>query len=76
MTKTPYLYRPIAYFGGKVLKCCGIASTASREIVQAMANGIEKTGEDGTLMANGVVIETEEYAGDRIYADTLLPYTA
>ncbi len=76
MTKTPYLYRPIAYFGGAVLKCCGIASATSREIVQAQANGTEKTGEDGTLMANGVVIETEEYAGDRIYADTLLPYPA
>lgn len=50
MIKTPYLYRPIAYFGGAVLKCCGIASAASRAIVQAQANGTEKTGEDGTLM--------------------------
>lgn len=76
MANTPYLYRPIAFFGGKVLKCCGIATNTSRAIVQAKADGIEKIGEDGTLMQNGVVIETPTYVADRIYADTLLPYPA
>lgn len=71
---TPYLYRPIRAFDGRVLKCCGIASETSRAIVQAKADGIEKTGEDGTLLANGVVVETRSYRGDRIHADTLEPY--
>lgn len=76
MTNTPYLYRPIAYFDGKVLKCCGIATDNSRAIVQAKADGTEKIGEDGTLLQNGVVIETPVYAGDWIYADSLLAYSA
>lgn len=71
---TPYLYRPIRAFGGRVLKCCGIATETSRAIVQAKADGTEKTGEDGTLLTNGVVVETRGYLGDRIYADTLEPY--
>lgn len=73
---TPYLYRPIAFFKGNVLKCCGIATDASRAIVQAKADGIEKIGEDGTLLQNGLVIETPAFVADRIYAGTLLPYPA
>lgn len=65
----PYLYRPIAHYAGRVLKCCGMATPASREIVQAKADGLDKW-EDPTLLANGVVVELPIYAGDRITADT------
>lgn len=77
MTKngtTPYLYRPVRAFDGRVLKCCGIASDTSRAIVQAKADGTEQTGDDGTLLTNGKVVETRSYLGDRIYADTMQPY--
>lgn len=70
----PYLYRPISHYDGRVLKCCGMATETSRAIVQAKADGTEKIGEDGTLLVNGVVVETPRYVADRIYADTLQPY--
>lgn len=69
----PYLYRPIAVFGGRVLKCCGMASDESRAIVQEKANG-GGLCPDSTLLANGVVVELDHYAGDRITADTHQEY--
>lgn len=71
---TPYLYRPIAFYQGKVLKCVSMATPASRAIVQARADG-EELDADG-LMINGVVVETPDYYGDRIRADDLQPYSA
>ncbi|MEO8299944.1 MAG: hypothetical protein ABI574_19300 [Burkholderiales bacterium] len=53
MNTHPYLYRPIASFGGSVLKCCGIASDTSRAIVQAKADGIETIGEYGEVLRHG-----------------------
>lgn len=72
---TPYLYRPIAVFDGKVLKCCGIATVASRKIVQESAEG-QGLVPDSTLLTNGVVVETPNYMGDRIHADGWGPFAA
>lgn len=69
--QVPYLYRPIAAFNGQVLKACSIATPTSRAIVQARADGIDRDMDGGTLLINGVVVETPDYAGDRIYAGTL-----
>jgi hypothetical protein len=79
--RVPYLYRPIPYFGGRVLKCAGIATSAhadgspggSRAIVAEKAKdagqGITR---DGFLPG---FIELPEYHGDRIYADSHAEYT-
>jgi hypothetical protein len=68
MSNTPYLYRPIAMYGGKVLKCCGMASDVSRAIVSDKSIG-KGLVPDSTLLTNGVVVETCEYRGDRITKD-------
>lgn len=73
MEKVPYLYRPIAMYGGKVLKCCGIATEISRAIVSDQSVGLGLVKDDA-LMTNGIVVETSEYKGDRIYADSLEPF--
>lgn len=65
----PYLYRPIAAYAGRVLKCCGMATPESRAIVRAKADGLAQWP-DSTLLTNGVVVELPAYAGDRITADT------
>ena len=68
MTPTPYLYRPIAAYQGRVLKCAGIATPNSRVVVAERA----KDKGDG-LTADGYMpgfIELPDYAGDRITADT------
>ncbi len=62
-----YLYRPIAFYDGKVLKCAGMASDVSRQIAQEHSD----KGEDGYLPG---VIETTEYRGDRIHADTHIEF--
>ena len=64
--KVPYLYRPLAHYAGKVLKCAGIATDVSRNIIK---NNLEVTYKEGIYLPG--VVETEEYLGDRIYADTL-----
>lgn len=66
-SKVPYLYRPIAYYGGTVLKCAGIAADSSRKCVAMKAEAAP--GSD--LTADGYLpgfIELEEYKGDRINA--------
>lgn len=68
MQATPYLYRPIAMYGGSVLKCCGIATDVSRAIVSDASVGLGLVP-DSTLMTNGVVVETRSYLGDRIVKD-------
>ena len=58
--QTPYLYVPITFFDGKVLKCAGIATKTSEAIVRAK---------------HPTTIVTDNYLGDRIYSDDLSPYT-
>jgi hypothetical protein len=53
---TPYFYRPIPYYNGKILKCAGICTKD---------NVIWFTRENpGTIIA-------DRYLGDRIRADDL-----
>lgn len=68
MENVPYLYRPIAMFGGRVLKCCGIATDVGRAIVSDMSVGLGLARDD-TLIANGIVVETSSYRGDRVVKD-------
>lgn len=68
MENVPYLYRPIAMYGGEVLKCCGIATDVSRAIVSDNSIGRGLVNDDA-LIANGVVVETSSYRGDRILKD-------
>jgi hypothetical protein len=68
MEKVPYLYRPIAMYGGKVLKCCGIATEISRAIVSDQSVGLGLVKDDALM--------TSEYKGDRIYAESLEPFIA
>jgi len=57
--KQPYFYEPIPYYSGKVLKCAGMPSE------QNMA----------WMMAKPGMVLLDEYKGDRIHADTYLPFT-
>lgn len=52
---TPYIYAPIPYFNGKVLKCQSIATDTSLPIVQSRFPG-------QTLFVSA------HYLGDRIHA--------
>lgn len=63
-TETPYLYRPLAHFGGKILKCAGIATPWSRRIVQG-----KSAANDDPVYLPGVV-EHPRYMGDRIDTET------
>lgn len=54
MTKTPYFYRPIDAFNGRILKCAGIC-TADNVIWFTREN-------PGTVIA-------PRYLGDRVRAD-------
>lgn len=56
----PYIYVPIQFYAGKVLKCAGIATPESLAIVK------EKHGD---------VIVLSEYKGDRILANTYELFT-
>jgi hypothetical protein len=66
--KDAYYYRPIAYFGGKVLKCAGMVS---EENIKWFPSERCAEPKDGYLP--GFVIAAE-YKGDRVIAGSMVEY--
>ena len=63
----PYYYRPIAHYGGKVLKCCGMVSEDNAQWYP------EKFSKAADGLLPGFIV-TDEYKGDRINASDLTPF--
>jgi hypothetical protein len=63
MTQTPYIYAPIPYFNGRVLKCQGIATTNSLAVCAEKNPGVE-------------LIVRPDYCGDRILANDFTLFTS
>ena len=61
----------LSCFGGRVLKCRGIATPGSRVVLEAPASS--KPWQDPTEYV-GELVETSEYLGDRLVAETLQPF--
>ena len=64
---TPYYYRPIKYYDGKVLKCAGMVSEDNAQWLPEQWAKLEAGYLPGFIV-------TDSYMGDRINAADLSPF--
>ena len=75
---TRYGYRPIAYYGGSVLKCIGIVDRTNWEFLSNVVRNnwhsdVRRT-EDNTFQSGEMVV-LDGYHGDRINAEDHSEFT-